>query len=155
MKDLVVQIGIGINSFYVHFFKSDSHFSNSIQSVLGVRANLSNQGIIILWDFIPRIQVRVGSDSKSTWPGGFRIRTDSHLYSGYKVPQYYDALVAKICSHSKDRLDAIRKMRVALEEMYIEGIDTNTDLHDKIFHEKNFVEGNISINYLKEILNIS
>ena len=47
-------------------------------------------------------------------PGGFRIRTDSHLYSGYKVPQYYDALVAKICSHSKDRLDAIRKMRVAL-----------------------------------------
>jgi acetyl-CoA carboxylase biotin carboxylase subunit len=52
-------------------------------------------------------------------------------------------------------LDAIRKMRVALEEMYIEGIDTNTDLHDKIFHEKNFVEGNISINYLKEILNIS
>ena len=88
-------------------------------------------------------------------PGGFRIRTDSHLYSGYKVPQYYDALVAKICSHSKDRLDAIRKMRVALEEMYIEGIDTNTDLHDKIFHEKNFVEGNISINYLKEILNIS
>ena len=88
-------------------------------------------------------------------PGGFRIRTDSHLYSGYKVPQYYDALVAKICSHSKDRLDAIRKMRVALEEMYIEGIDTNTDLHDKIFHEQNFVEGNISINYLKEILNIS
>jgi acetyl-CoA carboxylase biotin carboxylase subunit len=46
-------------------------------------------------------------------------------------------------------------MRVALEEMYIEGIDTNADLHDKIFHEKNFVEGNISINYLKEILNIS
>ena len=88
-------------------------------------------------------------------PGGFRIRTDSHLYSGYKVPQYYDALVAKICSHSKDRLDAIRKMRVALEEMYIEGIDTNADLHDKIFSEQNFVEGNISINYLKEILNIS
>jgi len=64
-------------------------------------------------------------------------------------------LVAKICSHSKDRLDAIRKMRVALEEMYIEGIDTNADLHDKIFNENNFVEGNISINYLKEILNIS
>ena len=64
-------------------------------------------------------------------------------------------MVAKICSHSKDRLDAIRKMRVALEEMYIEGIDTNADLHDKIFSEQNFVEGNISINYLKEILNIS
>ena len=67
MKDLVVQISIGINSFYVHFFESYSHFSNSIQSVFGVRTNLSNQGIIILWDLIPRIQMRVGSDSKSTW----------------------------------------------------------------------------------------
>ncbi len=88
-------------------------------------------------------------------PGGFRIRTDSHLYSGYKVPQYYDALIAKICAHSRDRLDAIRKMSVALEEMYIEGIDTNAELHDRIFKETNFQEGNISINYLKEVLNIS
>ena len=88
-------------------------------------------------------------------PGGFRVRTDSHLYSGYKVPQYYDALIAKICAHSKDRLDAIRKMSVALEEMYIEGIDTNAELHDRIFKESNFQEGNISINYLKEVLNIS
>ena len=73
-------------------------------------------------------------------PGGFRIRTDSHLYSGYKVPQYYDALVAKICSHSKDRLDAIRKMRVALEEMYIEGIDTNTDYTIKFFMNKTLLK---------------
>ena len=65
------------------------------------------------------------------------------------------ALIAKICAHSRDRLDAIRKMSVALEEMYIEGIDTNAELHDRIFKETNFQEGNISINYLKEVLNIS
>ena len=87
-------------------------------------------------------------------PGGFRIRTDSHLYSGYTVPQYYDALIAKICAHSSDRISAIRKMRVALEETYIEGINTNAPLHQRILIEPNFVEEKISINYLRDILNI-
>ena len=76
------------------------------------------------------------------------------LYSGYTVPQYYDALIAKICSHSSDRISAIRKMRVALEETYIEGINTNAPLHQRILIEPNFVEEKISINYLRDILNI-
>ena len=68
--------------------------------------------------------------------------------------RYYDALIAKICAHSSDRISAIRKMRVALEETYIEGINTNAPLHQRILIEPNFVEEKISINYLRDILNI-
>jgi len=88
-------------------------------------------------------------------PGGIGIRVDSHLYAGYTVSPYYDALIAKICAFSFDRKSAIKRMSFALEEFFVEGIMTNKDLQEIIMKEPKFFEGDISINYLKDVLNIS
>ena len=88
-------------------------------------------------------------------PGGIGIRVDSHLYAGYTVSPYYDALIAKICAFSFDRKSAIKRMSFALEEFFVDGISTNKDLQEIIMKEPNFFEGDISINYLKEVLNIN
>ena len=88
-------------------------------------------------------------------PGGIGIRVDSHLYAGYTVSPYYDALIAKICAFSFDRKSAIKRMSFALEEFFVDGISTNKDLQEIIMKEPNFFEGDISINYLKDVLNIN
>ena len=83
-------------------------------------------------------------------PGGLGIRVDSHLYSGYTVPPHYDSMVAKVIAYGDDRKIALARMRNALDEIYVEGIDTNTELHKKIINSPEFVAGgnNISINFL-------
>lgn len=85
-------------------------------------------------------------------PGGPGVRVDSHLYSGYRVPPYYDSLVAKIITFGADRLTAIMRMRSALTELHIEGIKTNVELHQRILHDKNFVQGGTNIHYLENML---
>ena len=85
-------------------------------------------------------------------PGGFGVRMDTGLYQGFSVPPFYDSLVAKLIVHGNNRLDCIRKMRSALEELIIDGIHTNVDLHYSIFHNIDFVEGQFDTGFLADFL---
>tara|TARA_R110001592_G_scaffold363392_1_gene687113 strand:+ start:39220 stop:40566 length:1347 start_codon:yes stop_codon:yes gene_type:complete len=85
-------------------------------------------------------------------PGGPGIRVDSHLYDGYTVPPYYDSLIGKIISFGENRDVALRRMRQALEEMVVEGIRTNTALHQDLVRDKAFASGGVSIHYLESKL---
>lgn len=83
-------------------------------------------------------------------PAGFGIRVDSHVESNYTVPPSYDSLIAKICVHDHSRAQAIAKMQAALSEAQITGIDTNIGLHQRLFEDKVFCDGQMSIHYLAE-----
>ena len=87
-------------------------------------------------------------------PGGPGIRVDSHLYSGYHVPPFYDSLIAKIIAHGEDRDTAIARMRNALTELVVEGIKTNTPLHQEIFGHAAFRQGGLDIHYLERRLGL-
>lgn len=87
-------------------------------------------------------------------PGGPGVRLDSHLYRGYKVPPYYDSLIGKLIAWGEDRDIAIARLRIALEEMIIEGIHSNVDLHLAILADSNFTEGGADIHYLEKKLNL-
>jgi acetyl-CoA carboxylase biotin carboxylase subunit len=85
-------------------------------------------------------------------PGGPGIRVDSHIYQGYTVPSHYDSMVAKVIAYGDSRDQAIRRMRIALSEMSIEGIKTNIALHQELMHDARFMEGGTSIHYLEHRL---
>lgn len=87
-------------------------------------------------------------------PGGPGIRVDSHIYSGYNVPPNYDSLIAKIISYGDTRETAIARMKNALAEMVIEGIRTNTALHQEIFNHQAFARGSLDIHYLERRLGL-
>jgi len=87
-------------------------------------------------------------------PGGPGIRVDSHLYSGYTVPPYYDSLIGKLIAYGEDRDTAIARMKNALSEMVIEGIKTNIPLHQEIFNHAAFKAGGLDIHYLERRLGI-
>lgn len=88
-------------------------------------------------------------------PGGLGVRMDSHLYSGYKVPPYYDSLIGKLIVYGKTREIAIARMRNALEELVVEGIKTNIDLHQRLMEDPNFIKGCQNIHYLEKLLGLS
>ncbi len=92
----------------------------------------------------------------SLWhaPGGPGIRVESHIYSGYKVPPYYDSMIGKLIAHGNDRATAIARMRTALTEIVIEGIKTNVPLHEEIFQHAAFQSGGTDIHYLEKRLGI-
>jgi len=85
-------------------------------------------------------------------PGGPGIRIDSHLYSGYTVPPYYDSMIGKVIAFGDDRDTAIARMRTALTEFVIEGIRTNIPLQLDIMHDAAFRQGGANIHYLEEKL---
>ncbi|HZR03715.1 MAG TPA: acetyl-CoA carboxylase biotin carboxylase subunit [Burkholderiales bacterium] len=85
-------------------------------------------------------------------PGGPGIRVDSHVYANYLVPPNYDSLVAKVISCADTREQAIAKMRIALSEMVVEGIQTNLPLHQELMLDSAFVRGGTNIHYLEEKL---
>jgi acetyl-CoA carboxylase, biotin carboxylase subunit len=87
-------------------------------------------------------------------PGGPGIRVDSHLYSGYTVPPYYDSLIGKLIAYGEDRDTAIARMKNALSEMVIEGIKTNIPLHQEIFNHAAFRSGGLDIHYLERRLGL-
>ena len=93
-----------------------------------------------------------GTVTQCHFPGGPHVRVDSHLYAGYEVPPYYDSLLAKLIVHGATRHDAIRVMQRALEECVIEPVKTTTQLHQRIFHDPTFLRGQISTNYLEQLL---
>ena len=87
-------------------------------------------------------------------PGGPGIRVDTHIYSGYSVPPFYDSLIAKILAYGDSRETALARMRNALSEMVIEGIKTNKPLHQEIFNHAAFRQGGLDIHYLERRLGL-
>ncbi len=85
-------------------------------------------------------------------PGGPGIRVDSHVYQGYTVPQHYDSMVAKVIAYGDSRDQAIRRMRIALSEMSIEGIKTNIALDQELMYDAGFIKGGTNIHYLEKRL---
>ena len=85
-------------------------------------------------------------------PGGPGIRVDSHAYNGYFVPPNYDSMIGKLIAYGATREQAIRRMRIALSEMVVEGILTNIPLHRELMLDGGFVEGGTSIHYLENRL---
>ncbi|MDR3441677.1 MAG: acetyl-CoA carboxylase biotin carboxylase subunit [Legionella sp.] len=85
-------------------------------------------------------------------PGGPGIRFDSHIYSSYTVPPNYDSMIGKLISYGENRAEAIARMRNALDEIIIDGIKTNIELHHRILHDQSFVTGGTNIHYLEKML---
>ncbi|MSQ88105.1 MAG: acetyl-CoA carboxylase biotin carboxylase subunit [Betaproteobacteria bacterium] len=85
-------------------------------------------------------------------PGGPGIRVDTHVYAGYSVPPNYDSMIGKVIAYGATREQAIRRMRIALSEMAIEGIQTNIPLHLDLLHDLRFLRGGTSIHYLEQKL---
>ena len=85
-------------------------------------------------------------------PGGPGIRLDTHIYTGYTVPPYYDSMVGKLIAYGDDRESAKARMRTALQEIIIDGIDTNIALHQRLLEEAVFIGGGADINYLERLL---
>jgi acetyl-CoA carboxylase biotin carboxylase subunit len=87
-------------------------------------------------------------------PGGPGIRVDTHIYSGYFVPPYYDSMIGKLISHGRTRASAIARMQTALSEAVVEGIRTNIPLHQEIFSLGAFKAGGTDIHYLEKRLGL-
>jgi acetyl-CoA carboxylase biotin carboxylase subunit len=85
-------------------------------------------------------------------PGGPGIRVDSHVYQGYTVPPNYDSMVGKVIAYGASREQAMARMRIALSEMVVEGIQTNIPLHRDLLNDTNFMRGGVSIHYLEQKL---
>ena len=85
-------------------------------------------------------------------PGGPGIRVDSHIYQGYFVPPHYDSMVGKVIAYGDTRDQAIRRMRIALSEMAVDGIQTNLPLHRDLLVDARFIKGGTSIHYLEQKL---
>jgi acetyl-CoA carboxylase biotin carboxylase subunit len=85
-------------------------------------------------------------------PGGMHVRTDSGLYAGYKIPPYYDSMIAKLIVYGRTRESCMMRMRRALEEMVVEGVKTNIPLHQDLLAQADVIDGNYSIKWLEEWL---
>ncbi len=87
-------------------------------------------------------------------PGGPGVRVDTHIYSGYRVPPYYDSMIGKLITHSDNRDSAMARMRIALDEIIIDGIKTNIPLHKNLLTDAMFLAGGVNIHYLEKKLGI-
>ena len=84
-------------------------------------------------------------------PSGAGVRTDTHLFTGYDIPPYYDSMICKLIVHDSDRLSAINKMRGALSEIVIEGVKTIIPYQQFIINNEEFIKGNINTNFLNTV----
>ncbi len=85
-------------------------------------------------------------------PGGPGVRMDSHVFTGYRVPPNYDSMIAKLITYGNSREQAIARMKIALSEMIVEGVNTNIPLHADLMNDPAFVKGGTSIHYLEQKL---
>jgi acetyl-CoA carboxylase biotin carboxylase subunit len=85
-------------------------------------------------------------------PGGPGVRVDSHLFTNYTVPPYYDSMIAKVIAYGCDREEALTRMQGALQEMVIEGIRTNIPLQQRLISDSSFRRGAVNIHYLERLL---
>ena len=82
-------------------------------------------------------------------PGGLGVRVDTHVYDGYVVPPNYDSLLAKLIVHAEDRESAIKRLRRALDEFVVEGIQTNLAFHRRLSDHSDFVQGRLDTHFLE------
>ena len=87
-------------------------------------------------------------------PGGPGVRVDSHIFNDYRVPPYYDSLIAKVITHGENREQALQRMSGALREMVVDGIDTNIQLQQRIVDDAAFRRQPLDIHYLERQLSI-
>ncbi|HKI46002.1 MAG TPA: carbamoyl phosphate synthase, partial [Balneolales bacterium] len=85
-------------------------------------------------------------------PGGHSVRVDTHVYSGYVVPPYYDSMIAKLVVSAPSRREAISRMKRALQEFVIEGIKTNIPYHLQLMDDPVFIAGEHNTHYLEEFV---
>ena len=102
------------------------------------------------FNFIPS----PGTINRFHMPGGPGVRIDTHAYGGYVVPPHYDSMIGKLITYGATREQAIARMRIALSEMYVEGIKTNIPLHADLMADAAFHLGGTSIHYLEQKLGI-
>ena len=90
---------------------------------------------------------------KTTYmPGGMGVRVDSAVYAGYKIPPYYDSMIAKVIVHGATREEAILKMRSALADFYVDGISTNLEYQRALLQNEDFTAGNYNIGFLERVM---
>jgi len=99
-------------------------------------------------DFLPS----VGTIERLNLPGGPNVRVDTHIYQGYRIPPYYDSLLAKLIVHGRDRQEALRIMDRALSEFIIEPIKTTIDFHRVLLKNPLFLRGQISTHFIEDML---
>jgi acetyl-CoA carboxylase biotin carboxylase subunit len=110
------------------------------------------------------IECRINAESPDTFrpspgkvtdfhaPGGLGVRVDSALYAGYRVPPHYDSLIAKLIVHGGSRNECLMRLRRALEEFVIAGIETSIPLHRRIIAERDFINGDYDIRWLERLV---
>ena len=86
------------------------------------------------------------------FPGGHGVRLDTHVYSGYTIPPYYDSMIAKLITTAQTREEAISKMKRALDEFLIEGIKTTIPFHRKLMDNPDFISGNYTTKFMENYL---
>ena len=87
-------------------------------------------------------------------PAGNGVRVDTGLYTGYRIPSEYDSMIAKVIVHAPDREAALQKMRSALDEMVIMGVETNLDFQYQIMKNPVFCEGKADTGFIENVLKI-
>jgi len=102
------------------------------------------------WTFTPS----PGTITQFHAPGGPGIRVESHIYNGYVVPPYYDSMIGKLIAHGESRNSALARMRTALNEVVIDGIKTNIELHQEILSDAAFQTGGCNIHFLEKKLGL-
>ena len=83
------------------------------------------------------------------FPGGHGVRLDTHVYSGYTIPPHYDSMIAKLITTAQSRQEAINKMRRALDEFVIEGVNTTIPFHRKLMDHPDYISGNYTTNFME------
>ena len=115
--------------------------------------HLTPTSIIENSDVIAAIASNPKKINEINLPGGNGVRIDTAIYSGYTIPSNYDSMIAKIITLGSNRNEAISKMKRALEELVIDGIDTNRDFLLSIIKNPNFIRGNFDTSFIeKEML---
>jgi len=87
-------------------------------------------------------------------PGGLSVRVDSAIYEGYSIPPYYDSMIAKLIVHGSNRNECLLRLRRALEEFVITGVDTTLELHRSIINQPDFINGHYDIHWLENFLGL-
>jgi len=101
---------------------------------------------------LPDFAPRPGTITQFHAPGGLGVRMDSALYDGYKIPPYYDSLIAKLIVHGKDRQSALTRLARALGELIVDGVDTTIPLFNALLQEEDIQTGNYNIHWLEHWL---
>jgi len=93
-----------------------------------------------------------GTITELALPGGPGVRVDTHVFGGYRVPPYYDSLIAKLIVHGRDRGEAIRRAKRALRMFLVRGIATSIPLHLRILEDRDFLTGDVSTSFMERFL---